>query len=170
MRTKFKEGRLLSAYSATQAQAPNRPLPIIAIAGLAHTPRDASRIADHASEVLKAYVAQDQASASPRQKVFLQTLSEPTNPVVVQGPHPDSSNRPLPERADRTLGLAFILENLRPRSGASTVREVEPAQGPGNGEEGRSALASQGFDPSENGGGAPGEAPAERRSARHGSE
>ncbi len=82
VRTKFKEGRLLDAYSATQEQTPNGPLPIIVIAGLAHTPRDASRIADHASEALKAYVAQDQASASPRQKVLLQTLSEPTNPVV----------------------------------------------------------------------------------------
>ena len=140
------------------------------IAGLAHTPRDASRIADHASEALKAYVAQDQASASPRQKVFLQTLSEPTNPVVSKG-----RTLTLPivlflSVLVATLGLAFILENLRPRSRASTLREVEPAQGPGNGEKRRSALASQGFDLSENGGGAPEESPAARRSARHGSE
>jgi hypothetical protein len=126
VRSQFSEGRLVGTYSAVQVQTPTGPIPVIQVSGLAPTPQGATAIANDASEALKAYVAHDQVSASRSQKVFLKTLTNPEKPIVVRGRRLTLSIVLFLSVLIATLGLAFILENLRRRPPAPPVHELEP--------------------------------------------
>ncbi len=106
-------------YSATQLLGPNGVmLPVIQVAGFAHTAKGASRFANRGSDALKAYVDQDQASYPPSQQVYLKTLSEPRGAVVFEGRRKTVPMIILFSVLTATFGFALILENLRPRASA----------------------------------------------------
>jgi hypothetical protein len=127
-RLMLKEGPMPGAVTAnvfTSGDASNAPaLPLIAVTGIASTPRNAVVAATRATSALIKYIdqQQQQAKITPTQRVELQVLSAPNGAILV-----------VPRRKTLPIaifilvltmftGLIFALENIRPK-----VRLVEPA-------------------------------------------
>lgn len=101
-------------------------LPFIVITGTATTPEDAVEIAERGSDAFRRYLAERQKAAAipPSQRVRVQVLNRPRDAEIVAGHGTTVPAIVFLTVMIATLGLAFILENLRPR-----VRAV--AEGPG---------------------------------------
>ena len=114
-------------YSASQVLGVNgTALPVIQVAGFAHTARGASRFANRGSDALKAYVYQDQASYPPSQQLYLKTLSEARGAIVFEGRRKTVPMIILFSVLTATFGFVLILENLRPQASAVAVRDLGP--------------------------------------------
>jgi hypothetical protein len=105
-------------------------LPTIAITAISTTPLAASTLANDATDSLRTFVAQQQAAAGipPNIQAQLQTLNHaiPFTAVVFS---PRSKTPPVIVFVlvlAATIGLAFVLENLRPRPAAEPL-ELESA-------------------------------------------
>jgi len=99
-------------------------LPILQFTAYAFTPAKAEALAQSAATLFKGYVTKQQASASiPKgQRVLLQPLTDTTPPFLVQPRKKSLAIVAFVTIMIATLGLAFILENLRPRE--RTIVEV----------------------------------------------
>jgi len=93
-------------------------LPIVDIAGLATSQGVAKRTADNASKALTQYVVNEQENAKPpippSNRIILNSLGAPDTPQLIKSP---SKTRPIfvfLAVLMAFIGLAFILENLRP--------------------------------------------------------
>jgi capsular polysaccharide biosynthesis protein len=111
---KLPQGSLLTAEASTDP-ATNTPLPIVNVIGLAHSPKEASRITQIGTSLFKSYIARQQSGAhiQSNQRVLLE-------PVSTQVKIESGRKKTIPIVAFftvmlMTVGLAFILENLRPR-------------------------------------------------------
>ena len=111
---------VLGATAVTDP-ATDSGLPLIDVVGLAHTPADAARVSRAGANLFRSNIADQQASAGIplNQRVLLQVVS--TRAKLVAG-----RKKTLPIIAFiavmiATVGLTFVLENLRPR-----VYAVEP--------------------------------------------
>jgi len=91
-------------------------LPILQFTGLATSPNRADLLARKSAALFKAYVVkQQQGAAIPEsQRVQLETLSSPLPPQLIQGRKKSLAIVVFATILIATLGLAFILENLRP--------------------------------------------------------
>jgi hypothetical protein len=104
-------------------------LPLLTVRGLAGSPAGARQLAARGTEALQAYIErqQRQAGIAPRERAVLQLLNRPQKPSIVVG---RSIARPLIVLLLVTfavIGLAFILENLRPRLEVVAKAEKELA-------------------------------------------
>jgi hypothetical protein len=140
----LKSGPLNGVYNASPVVDTSGPqsssLPIFAIEGQAISPAAAVHIARRASTAFKRYITQQQAAASipENQRVIISTVSEAQKAKIAQKRKLTSPIIVFLAVLVATLGLAFILENLRPRlSGISVgldeeadVEAVEPSSPP----------------------------------------
>ena len=125
-----RSGPIDGSVGATQPTVPGNAqalLPYIVISGTAHTPGGAVRLADRARGALETYVRDQQAENAipPDKRVLLQVLNN-AQPAVLTAKR--SRTRPVVVVFAGLMvvfGLAFLLENLRPR-----VRRVESAELP----------------------------------------
>jgi hypothetical protein len=117
---------------ATPVQATSSAgiLPVISLAGRAETPADAVRATQVGRTAFIKYVTDQQARAGipDSQRIDIQVLQEATPPSVVQ-PH----KKTLPivvflAVISATIGLAFVLENVRP---VSKRVAIAPPERPG---------------------------------------
>lgn len=92
-------------------------LPILQFNAFAFTPQKADSLAQSAAKLFRNYVTKQQASASiPQgQRVLLQPLTDTMPPLLVQPRKKSLAIVAFVTIMIATLGLAFILENLRPR-------------------------------------------------------
>jgi hypothetical protein len=105
-------------------------LPVIALAGLAYTPTGALRATLVGRTAFLQYVKGQQAGAAipTNERVDLQVLQNVTPPVLVQ---PRKKTLPIViflAVISATIGLAFILENARPRVKPVTLAAPEPVE------------------------------------------
>ena len=103
---------------------PGASLPIIALSGRAKSANEAISAVEYGRRALVEYVErQQQAAKIPTdQRIHLQIVQRATAPVVVEPRKKTLAVIVFVAVMAATVGLAFILENLRPR-----VRPVAPA-------------------------------------------
>jgi hypothetical protein len=120
IRRDLPPGDVLRAAAVVDA-ASNSSLPLIDIGGLAHSPVEAERASRAAARLFQSYITGQQASAGIplNQRVLLQVVSNQT--TLEKGRKKTLAIVTFLAVMVATLGLAFILENLRPR-----VRAVAP--------------------------------------------
>jgi hypothetical protein len=105
-------------------------LPVVALAGLAYTPAGAVQATLVGRTAFLQYVKSQQAQAAipNNERVDLQVLQNATPPVVVQ---PRKKTLPIViflAVISATIGLAFILENARPRVKPVALAAPEPVE------------------------------------------
>jgi len=118
----LRDGPIRGVVEATPLVASNNsdaPLPMIAIRGIAKTPKGASVVAQRATDAFELFLEtqQDRRAIPPEQRAVLSQVREPSpaTTVLLKG-----RSKTLPIVVFLTvmlaaIGLAFILENLRPR-------------------------------------------------------
>ena len=124
----LKPGELVTATAVVNQAA--QPLPVVGILGDAATPKRASAISLEAADVFRRYIERQQTGAGipADQRVILQTINGSKVQLLV------GHKKTLPIVAFfavmiATLGLAFLLENLRPRVPSAVEPAVDvPAQ------------------------------------------
>jgi len=114
IRKSIPVGDFLTAEPVMNAQT-NSVLPFVDVIGVAHTAAEAARTSRIGADLFRSYIAQQQTSAAirPNERVLLPVVS--TKATLLAG-----RKKTLPIVAFltvmiATIGLAFILENMRPR-------------------------------------------------------
>lgn len=109
-------------------------LPMITFSAVAPTPQGAHSLATRHVRAFLQFLRRDQIErrVPPNERVEIEVVREPQAPVLLQ---PRKRTRPIIvflTVAIATIGLAFILENLRPRVRALTVEtgQSRPAERP----------------------------------------
>jgi hypothetical protein len=102
-------------------------LPLIDIAGIAAGKQAARRVAQGATDALVAYVeAQARAAEIPRnRRVKIQVLQQPKKVTVFQKPKQTVPILVFLTVMLAAIGLAFVLENMRPRPAPKAVERDE---------------------------------------------
>jgi len=115
----LEEGPIEGQYTAEVVQTPDgsTSLPMIQISGLAASPAAATRLANRATTVFRAYIKQYQdANAIPEsERVDLPVIQKAAGATLADG---RSLTRPafiFLLTMTLVVGLAFLLDNLRPR-------------------------------------------------------
>jgi hypothetical protein len=118
----LEDGRLPGVVQAVPLVATNgsdAPLPMVAVRGLAATPENAVTVAQRASDAFRRYLEaeQDRGDIPADQRVV---LTEVRHPSVLTTVKVEGRSKTVPIVVFLTVmlavvGLAFILENLRPR-------------------------------------------------------
>jgi capsular polysaccharide biosynthesis protein len=103
--------------------ATNSLLPLVDVMSLAHTPAEAARVSQVATDVFRSYITNQQASAGIplNERVQLEVVS--TKTTLAKGRKKTLAIVSFLAVIIATVGLAFVLENLRPR-----VRAAAPAE------------------------------------------
>jgi hypothetical protein len=119
-------------YTANAVEDPitSSSLPIIAINGLATSPREATLIAHRASLAFGAYLAAHQITVPDRNRIKLTAITLPNRPFVVKGRKLTVPIVVLLSLLILTFGLAFVLDNLKPEAAGARVRELDPSEPP----------------------------------------
>ena len=141
-------GTKLSAQLVTDP-ATNGALPLVDVGSLAHTRAEAARVSRAAADLFRSYIAHQQASAGiPRnQRVLLQVVSTKA-PIVTMGRTKTLAIVTFLAVMTATVGLAFILENLRPHMRAlAPATPATPASTADEGHAAASAAAASGRGP-----------------------
>jgi hypothetical protein len=110
---------VVTATSFVNQQTSQRyPLPLLAITADAATPANAVRLAHRASRAFMSYVIEQQNAGNirPSDRIQFRVVNDAAGDVTLLGPR----KKTLPvviflTILTATLGLAFVLENLRPR-------------------------------------------------------
>ena len=117
-----KPSELLATASTPDPSTSNGVLPFVDIQGVATSPRESVRISTTGAEILRSYIANQQAAAAipTNQRVVLSVFKHPDKVVVAVG-----RKKTLPiliflTVMMATIGTVLLLENLRPR-----VRGIE---------------------------------------------
>jgi hypothetical protein len=103
------------------------PLPLVDISGVATNPQTAVSLASRASNAFRRYVdVQQETEGVPvGQRIKLQVLSSASAPQLVAARRKTVPIVVLLTTIIATLGLVFILENLRPRVAPVRIRQDE---------------------------------------------
>jgi cytoskeleton protein RodZ len=138
-----KAGRLGGTYSASPVvksvgggpgtQPITQLVPLIQIDGFARTPPQALGIARRVSQALRSYLERRQTGAGipAKQRIVVQVLSTARKATLARGRRLTIPLIAFLGTLIATLGLAFVLENLRPRTHADPERaDSEPAGEP----------------------------------------
>jgi hypothetical protein len=119
---------VISATTIPGGPGNSQVLPIIAITAEAHRLRDALRLADRSASALSTWVDRQQRASDPDAHVQLSVLNRAgSTPDLLGLVRPRSKTLPIVVFLVvmfATIGLAFVLENLRPRPQPQTA--VEP--------------------------------------------
>ncbi len=107
----------ITAVPATQPDAPTSSLPFVTISGIASSAQRAVSTARRATAALIIYMKrqQDEARIPQEKRVVLKVLDQPAGAALLKG---RSKTRPIFvffAAMLAVIGLAFVLENLRPR-------------------------------------------------------
>jgi hypothetical protein len=104
-------------------------LPLVAIDGFATSEAGAISVARRATSAFTAYItrSQDEAKIAPRLRILTQATSVPNKAILARGRRLTVPIVVFMTVLIATIGLAFILENLRPR--IRTVSGVEESYG-----------------------------------------
>ena len=124
-----RSGPLPGTYQVTQVYGPNSTLtPTMTVSGFAHTPRQAANITGSVSSAFAWWLEQSQSriGVSPSQRVSLTTIAQ-QKPVVSQGRRFTVPIVIVVSVLIAVLSLAFILENLRPRSSSASATADDQA-------------------------------------------
>jgi hypothetical protein len=118
-------GKIIAAGARDDASG--TLLPFIDLASIATTPLGAVQLADRGAAALKTYVQEQQArnDVPKADRVVLETTVEPRSVELFQ---PRSKTMPIVVFLlvmGAIIGLAFLLENLRPRPPAVSEKEEE---------------------------------------------
>jgi DNA-binding CsgD family transcriptional regulator len=116
-RARFSGRRILAEQ---ELDATDDPLPVIRVSGVAPTREEAAGLADQAAAALRRYLSSRQRANDvlPRERVELQTLNR-ANPRTAKLFEPRSKTQPVfvfLTVMTATIGLALILESLRPQA------------------------------------------------------
>jgi hypothetical protein len=111
-----RSGDELGATAVTDPST-SSALPMVDVVSLARTPGEASRVSRAAADLFRSYIADQQASAKIPldQRVLLQVVSTKV-PVLAKGRKKTLAIVAFLAVMIGAVGLAFVLENLRPRS------------------------------------------------------
>ena len=114
------KGTMLASPSADPTGARGN-LPFIDIIATASTAQASARISLHAAEILRDYIGAQQAAAGikPDERVLLQVVKRPDKPELTAGPKKTTPVLVFLTLMIAAIGLAFVLENLRPGSRCS---------------------------------------------------
>jgi capsular polysaccharide biosynthesis protein len=101
------------------------PLPFVSISGVASDPRTAISLASRGSRAFREYVAQQQDAVGvpAGQRIRVRVLSSASYALVIQKRRKTVPVVVFLTTLIATLGLVFILENLRPRVAPVRIRE-----------------------------------------------
>ncbi len=125
-----REGALKGTYVATAVSGGSAVgiLPLVQIDALAANPAAAMRLARSVSDAFDSYLvtSQTQQGIPTKQQIQAQTITAPNKVVVAKGRKFTIPIVIFLSTLVATLGLAFLLENLRPRA-AVALFELEPA-------------------------------------------
>jgi hypothetical protein len=125
-RLMYSQGHVNGSMSATPVSVGNgsraTPLPLLKITGTATSPSEAELTAAAGTKAFVSYLAKQQSDAGilPKDRVVVQEVNQPGNAAILTARKKTIPVVVLLTVMIATLGLAFILENLRPR-----VRPVE---------------------------------------------
>jgi hypothetical protein len=123
----LRDGPIRGAYGAVPVKSSDGStlLPMIAVLGYGASPAAAVEIANRAAAALQTYLREEQRTnrIPARQRVELPFLNEARRATVFDTPSPVKPVFLFLLVAGLTAGLAFVLENLRPRS-----REALPGE------------------------------------------
>lgn len=139
------KGPVEGEYTAKAVPDPSNrqraTLPFMTISGFATTPGAATRTAQRATLAFKQYLANEQARAKipAKQQVRLQVLNAAVGAELVKGRRLTIPVVVFLTALIATLGLAFVLENLRPRVRPVPGQVEEPEALPTSVTERRSA-------------------------------
>ena len=142
----LRQGPLRWKYTAAAVEDPNLgALPVLAVTGLAPTPRRASRIATRVSRAFVTYLKAEQRAARipVGQRVLVQNISQPVRPTLAKRRRLTLPTVIFLSVLIMTLGLVFILENLRPQVRAP-VRELVQAPERVGSQDGQAAASARG--------------------------
>jgi formate-dependent nitrite reductase membrane component NrfD len=122
----LRKGPLGGTYlaSAVSGGSTVGPLPIIEIDSTSTNPYSATRLARNLTNQFLSYLITSQATTRRSQRIHGQVITQPLRAVVTQGRKFTIPIVIFLSILVVALGLAFLLENLRPRS-AVAVRELE---------------------------------------------
>lgn len=111
--TDIKSGKLLAIQLVTPT---GEGLPYINLAGLADSSKDAAEVATRGTRALQHYITQQQVESNipAADRVALQITSEPQPATVAAGHKKTLPIAVFLATMILVLGLAFVLENLRP--------------------------------------------------------
>ena len=122
-------GNIVAAPVFTSGYSNAGTLPIIQISGFAISPTVAQRIATRGTNAFLGYLKdqQDAARIPVDQRVVMQIVNQPDKPFLLAGRKKTMPMLIFVAMMSLAVGLAFVLENMRPR-----VREAaQPAVIPG---------------------------------------
>jgi hypothetical protein len=122
----LRKGPLGGTYlaSAVSGGSTVGPLPIVEIDSTSTDPNSATRLARNLTNQFLSYLTTSQKTTPPSQRIQGQVITQPLRAVVTQGRKFTIPIVIFLSILVVALGLAFLLENLRPRS-AVAVRELE---------------------------------------------
>jgi hypothetical protein len=127
IRKSFPPKTVLTAAAVTDT-ATNSPLALVDVTSVAHTSSGATRVSEEGATLFQSYIAQQQASGGVplKQRVLLQVVS--TKAEVIAGRKKTLAILAFLAVMIATIGLTFVLENLRPRIQAvAPVTSAAPA-------------------------------------------
>lgn len=126
----LKTGPIVGEILASPVVAQNNvSLPLIDIVGVAPDPIGAIKLGERATQALSAYLERQQnANHVPREnRIVVQVLSRPQPPQLFQGRSFTLSIVVFLTTLIATIGLAFVLENVRPRVHVVSDADTPPA-------------------------------------------
>jgi hypothetical protein len=123
--TDIRSGKLLAVQLVTPT---GEGLPYINLAGLAASSKDAAEVARRGTLALRHYIAQQQTDLQipSADRVALQITSEPQPATVAVGQKKTLPIAVFLGTMILVLGLAFVLENLRPAVRPARVTGMQP--------------------------------------------
>ena len=107
-------GQVMASPVTTQQ---NVALPIVDLVGIAPYPGGAVQVAERATRAISLYLRRQQETnqVPPENRIVVQVLSRPKAPVLFEGRSLTLPIVVFMTAMIATIGLAFVLENLRPR-------------------------------------------------------
>jgi hypothetical protein len=129
----LRNGPIHGEYDASEVTSQvGTGLPLMAIAGFGPTQSDARTTADRATSAFLTYLrrVQQQNSIPAPSRVTVQLVERPTVPTLIQGRRKTKPIFFFVIVICATIGLAFLLENLRPRTSEATGESEQLAEAP----------------------------------------
>jgi hypothetical protein len=122
-----QDGQLLATASTPDPSTSNGVLPFVDLQGFAISRREAVRISTTGADILRRYIAEQQAEAAipVNERVVLSVFKHPDKVVVAVGRKKTVPILIFLTVMTMTIGTAFVLENLRPRVSGLDA-EVDP--------------------------------------------
>ncbi|HEY7197386.1 MAG TPA: hypothetical protein VH306_09365 [Gaiellaceae bacterium] len=127
-------GPIDGTYQAAAATDPNTgaTAPLVTITTTAASADAAASLASRVATAFRRYIVFKQETANPptpsAQRVLVQEISKPETPILVSGYKKTAPVIVFLAVAVATIGLAFILENLRPRVHVAAPAAAETRQ------------------------------------------